>query len=74
MVNSPEQMSAHAEQILHDSMYGSEALQMIYRLELSHLAFALTGRLKRHFRSVVLVLPGAVNYRWRHAPARGRVV
>ena len=42
------------------------------RLEATHLAFTLTGRLMREFRAIVLVLPRAVHHgRHRDAVRRG---
>ena len=49
-------MAAHSEKIVDDAVDRRETLQMACRLEASHLAFTLTGRLMRDFRAVVRIL------------------
>ena len=55
-MSRPQQMSAHPEEILYDTMDGREALQMNGRLEAPHLAFPLSRRLVRDLGAVVRVL------------------
>ena len=47
VVNRPQQMSADPEEILHHAVDGREALEMGGRLEVAHLALALSRRLVR---------------------------
>ena len=55
VVTSPQQVTSHTKEILHESVHGQEALRVSGRLEASHLAFALPRRLMRNFRSIVQV-------------------
>ena len=73
MVDGPEQVTADPKQIQHNTMHRQEPLRVGDRAEASHLTFALTGRLVRHFRAIVLVLPRAV-YHGRHDGAERRRV
>ena len=72
-MSRPQQMSAHPEEILHDAVHRREALQMGGRLEAAHLALALTGRLMRDLRSIVVVLPSAVDDGRHRGAVRRRV-
>ena len=67
--NRPQQMSAHAEEILHDAVHRREALQLAGRLEAAHLALALPGRLVSDFRAIVGVLGRDVDDGGHHGPA-----
>ena len=67
-------MSVHSEEILHEAMYGREALHVGGRLESTHLPLALTRRLMRDFRAIVFVLPGAVDHGRRGSGPSGITV
>ena len=73
VVDGPEQMSAHAEEILHYAVHGHEKLHVGSRLEAPHLALALPGRLVGDFRPIVRVLVRAVDHRRHHGTQRRRV-
>ena len=62
VAGSPQQVTSHTEKILNESVHRQEALRVSGRLEASHLALALSGRLMRNLRSIVLVLLGAVDH------------
>ena len=70
MVGCPEQVAADTEEVEHESMHGEEALHVSGGFESSHLSLALPGRLMRHLRSIVLVLPCAVHHGRHHGPVR----
>ena len=61
MVNRPEQMSAHTEEILYQAVNGREALQLGRRFEAPHLALTLSRRVMRHLGAIVRVLIRAVD-------------
>jgi hypothetical protein len=72
VVDSSEQMPADTKEVLHEAVHRQEALRVSDRLEATHLAFTLPGRLMREFRAIVLVLPRAVHHgRHRGAVRRG---
>ena len=60
MVHGAEQMAANAKQIQDDAVDGQETLHVCDGGESAHLALALTRRLVRRRRAVVLVLSRAV--------------
>ena len=62
MVDGPQQMSAHPEEILHHAVDRREALHVGGGLEAPHLALALSRRLVRHLGSVVRKLSRAMNH------------
>ena len=64
-------MSAETKEILHESVYREKPLGVCGGFEAAHLSLALPRRLMRHLRSIVLILPGAVNH-GRHDRAVGR--
>ena len=55
-MSRPQQVPAHSKEILHDAVYGREALYVGGRLEAPHLPFALARRLMGDFGSIVRVL------------------
>ena len=61
MVNRTEQMAADPEQILDNAVHRCEPWQLGGRLEPTHLALPVTGRLMRDRCSIVFVLPGALS-------------
>ena len=73
MVNSSEQVAADAEQILDNAVHRGKPLQLGGRLEVAHLALALTGRLVRDLRAIVGILFRAVHHRRHHGAVRCRV-
>ena len=62
MVNGPQEVAAHLEEILHNAVNRREVLHAGGRFEAPHLGFSLTGRLVGDLRPVVLVLPGAMHH------------
>ena len=60
MVHGAEQMAANAKQIQDDTVDGQETLRVCDGGESPHLALALTRRLVRRLRAVVLALSRAV--------------
>ncbi len=62
MVGGPQQVTAETEQIQHDAVHREETLRVRGGGEPPQVALALPGRLVRHLRSIVPVLPGAVNH------------
>ncbi len=73
VVNRPQQMSTHPEEILHEAVHGHEALDVGGRLEAPHLALALTGRLVGDFGSIVRVLIRGVDHGRHHGTMSRRV-
>jgi hypothetical protein len=73
VVHGAEQMSAHAEEILHRSVHREKQLRVPGGLEAAHLAFPLSGCLVRDLGPVVRVPVRAVDY-GRHHGAAGRGV
>ena len=63
-------MTSDTEKIEDESVHRQEALRVSGRLEPAHLSLALSGRLMKAFRSIVLVSGGAMNHR-RYGPAVG---
>ena len=61
VVNRSEQVTADTEEVLHESVYREKPLRVRGGFESTHLPLALARRLMRDLRSIVLVLPGAVN-------------
>ena len=61
VVNRSEQVTADTEEVLHESVHREKPLRVRGGFESTHLPLALARRLMRDFRSIVLVLPGAVN-------------
>ena len=61
MVDGLQQVTAETELIQHDAVHRQETLRVRGGGEPPHLSLALAGRLVRHRRSIVLVLPRAVN-------------
>jgi hypothetical protein len=61
MVDGSQQVTAETEQIQHDAMHRQEPLRVCGGSERPHVALALAGRLVRHLRSIVFVLPRAVD-------------
>ena len=57
MVDSAQQVTPDTKQIQHDAMHREKLLRVRGGGEPPHLALALPGRLVRHFRPIVLVLP-----------------
>ena len=66
-------MSAHSEEILHQSVHGHEPLHVGGGFEASHLALALPGWLVGDFGADVRVLVRAVHHRRHHGAERRRV-
>ncbi len=62
VVSGSEQVTADTEQVEHESMHRQEALHVPGGFEPAHLVLALSSRLVRYLRSIVLVLPGAVHH------------
>ena len=60
MVDGSQKMTSKAEQIQDDAVHREEALRVGGGRELSHLSLALAGRLVRHLRTIVLILPRAM--------------
>ena len=71
VVNRSEQVTADTEEVLHESVYREKPLRVRGGCESTHLPLALARRMMRDLRSIVLVLPGAVND-GRHDRAVGR--
>ena len=63
-------MASYTKEILHESVDREKPLRVRGRFEPAHLSLALSRRLMRDLRSVVLVLPRAVNYRRHHGAVR----
>ncbi len=61
MVDGSQQVTTDTKEIQHDAVHRQEPLRVCSRGEPPHLSLALAGRLVRHLRSIVLVLPRAVN-------------
>ena len=61
VVNRSEQVTADTEEVLHEAVYREKPLRVRGGFESTHLPLALARRLMRDLRSIVLVLPGAVN-------------
>ena len=70
---SLQQLAPDAEEVLDESMNGQESLRLTWRFELSHLPLTLPRRLVRDFGAIILVLLGAMDYRWHDAPKRCRI-
>ena len=70
MVNRSEQVAADAKEILHESVYREKPLCVRGGSEPAHLSLALSCRLMRDLRAVVLVLPGAVHHGRHHGAVR----
>jgi hypothetical protein len=66
-------VTPHAKEIPDKSVHRQESRRVFGGLEPSHLSLALAGRLMGHFRSVVLVLSGAVNNRGQDGAVSGRI-
>ena len=62
MVDSSEQVTAHAEEIEDEALAREESLRVRGGLEPAHLSLALSDRLMRDFRPIVRVLVGAVHH------------
>ena len=73
MVNGPEEVAADTKEILHGSVYREKPLRVRGGFKPAHLSLALSGRLMRDLRSVVLVLPRAVHDGRHHGTVRRRV-
>ena len=73
MMTRLQQMPADAEEVLDESMHGQESLRLTWRFELSHLPLTLPRRLVRDFGAIILVLLGAMDYRWHDAAKRRRI-
>ncbi len=73
MMTRLQQMPADAEEVLDKSMHGQESLRLTWRFELSHLPLTLPRRLVRDFGAIILVLLGAMDYRWHDAAKRRRI-
>ena len=70
MVNRSEQVAADAKEILHESVDREKPLRVRGGSEPAHLSLALSCRLMRDLRAVVLVLPGAVHHGRHHGAVR----
>ncbi len=68
---SLQQLASDAEEILDESMNGQESLRLTWRFEFSHLPLTLPRRLVRDFGAIILVLLGAMDYRWHERSAAG---
>ena len=66
-------MTSHTKEIVHESVHRQEAWRMSGGFEPAHLSLALSSRLMRAFRSIVLVSRRAVHHRG-HDRALGRGV
>ena len=73
MVSRPQHVTSHTKEIPHESVYRQKTLRVRGRLKPLHLSLALAGPLVRHLRSIVLVLPRAVNNRRHDRAVRRRV-
>ncbi len=70
---SLQQLAPDAEEVLDEPVHGQESLGLTGRFEPPHLPLALPSRLMRDFGAIVLVLLGAMDYRWHDAPKRRRI-
>ena len=73
MVNRTEQMAADPEQILDNAVHRCEPLRLGGRLEPTHLALPVAGRLMRDRCAIVFVLPGTVDHGGHLGAVRRRV-
>jgi hypothetical protein len=73
VVSSPQEVTSDPKEVEHKPVHRQESLRVFGGLESSHLSLALSGRLMGHFRSVVLVLRGAVNNRGQDRAVGGRI-
>ena len=73
MGDGAQQVTSDTTEILDEAMHRQEALRRPGGCESSPLPLALSRRLVRHRRAMVLVLPGAVYDRRHRRPVRGRV-
>ncbi len=72
MVDGPQQVAADTKEILNESVHREKTLRVRGGFEPAHLSLALPRGLMRNLRSIVFVLPGAVdNGRHRGAVRRG---
>ena len=71
VVNRSEQVAPNPKEVLNKAVYRKKPLRVRGGRETAHLSLALSRRLMRHLRSIVLVLPGAVNH-GRHDGPVGR--
>ena len=65
-MSRPKQVATDTEEVVDESVHGEESLHVSGGFKSSHLSFALPSRLVRHFRSIVLVLSGAVHHGRHH--------
>ena len=73
MVHGPQEVTTDTEQIQHDALHRQESLRVRGRFEPPHLSLALPGRLVRHFGSIVLVWPRAVQHGGHDGAVRRRI-
>ncbi len=73
MVDSPQQVTTEPEQIQHDAVHRQEPLRVGGRGEPPHVSLALAGRLVRHLRAIVFVLPSTVHLGRHHGAVSCRV-
>ncbi len=72
-MDGSHQVTAGAKEILHESVHREKSLRLCRGLEPPHLPLALSRRLMRNLRPVVLVLPRAVWDGRHHGAVRRRV-
>jgi len=73
VVSSPQEVTSDTEEVEHKAVHRQKSLRVLGRLEPSHLSLALSGRLMGHFRSIILILCGAVNNRGQDRAVGGRI-
>ncbi len=62
MMDCPEMVTTHSEQVLYRAMGCQKTLSLTGRLELPHLSLLLPRWLMRSLGSVVLVLTASVDH------------
>ncbi len=73
IVRSSQSVPAEIEQIPDDTVYRQESLRLSRRLELTHLAFLLPGRLMRGLCSVVRIASRVVDHGRHGASVRSAI-
>jgi hypothetical protein len=73
MGDSPQPVTSNTKKMLNESVHRQESLRVSRRFEPAHLPFALSSRLMRNFRPVVLVSLGAVHKRRHYRTVGSRV-
>ena len=73
MVSSPEQVAPNTKEIPYESVHREKPLRMRGGLESAHLSLALPRGLMRDLRSIVLVLPRAVDHGRHRGAVRRRI-